>query len=383
MSTLGAAPQTEGLLSAADIRATMAASNVVSGFSAAGSLFILICYARYTHLRKFAFTLVAILSFTDLLNQLTEFVQPGPAELDAIVASGVLSPTCYFQALTDTFFELSSVLWTSAIAFSLYLVVFLRIQDQGELYKRLPRIAAICYGVPLVATLLPLTEQAYGVAGAWCWIPGTARSWYWQWIVFYGPLLLALVFNTVVYIRTYLVLERTVKSVGEADASAKQLRAVMARLQYYPVVLAIVWTPALVNRILEASTGRQVLALYFAQKALSSSQGLLNAAVYGLSQGVREAIGQDLAVFFPRLFGGLTVAAIDRATTAVANPGTRRGESDKMPLQAPEMGGDDGGSTMDDLAVEMLGREEVVVPLPGPPGRVHSRRHDLTVRGSP
>lgn len=164
------------------INATLIASDVMSAFSAIGSLFILLCYLRFKHLRKFAFTLVAILSTTDVLNQLTEFVQPSPLELQQAEATGVLGAACWFQALTDSYFELASVLWTSAIAATLYLVVFYRM-DQAALYSKLKYMALVCWGVPLVLTVLPLADPArkiYGVAGAWCWIPSSPDKVVWQ-----------------------------------------------------------------------------------------------------------------------------------------------------------------------------------------------------------
>lgn len=342
-----------------EITATLIASDVMSAISGIGSLFILVCYFRYSNLRRFAFTLVAILSFTDVLNQVTEFIQPSVQELDEIKRTGVLTPACWAQALTDSYFELASVLWTSAIAATLWLVVFYRL-DQTQLYAKLKWMAAICYGIPAVLALLPIADNAYGVAGAWCWIPSTTRSrqnaagdtsgsnsgvgkWVWQWIVFYVPLMIAITFNTVVYVRTYALLQRTIRTAGENDSSAQALRGVMRRLQLYPVVLAVIWLPAIVNRAYETATGNQVFALYFIQKVFSSSQGLWNACIYGLSQGVREAITEDLARMFPKYFTDPTIANASDLLQRETSMSTKGGHGDKAPLR-PHGGAESPGS---------------------------------------
>lgn len=114
-------------------------SGIVSGFSIVGSSFIVFCYLRFKHLRKFAFTLVScsstgrrsssnsdsssggtsgssgdtrkltfeashcaqvfILSLTDLMNQLGDFMQPSSEEILRARQNveGDTSALCYLQ----------------------------------------------------------------------------------------------------------------------------------------------------------------------------------------------------------------------------------------------------------------------------------------------
>lgn len=239
--------------------------------------------------------------------------------------TGRVTPECYVQAIGNSIFELSSVLWTTAIAATLYMFVLKRMPaDQVE--KKLGLMFLVCLGIPILLACLPLFDDGYGPSGAWCWVRAGTSKTYWQFIIFYGPLWIAIGFNAFVYVRTWRLLRRTLDAAGggAGDETYKKLHAVMQRLQMYPFILLIVWLFASINRLYEAlSGGDQVFALYFLQKVFSSSQGLLNSLVYGFSGGVREAIAERLAKCCPRLFkdpslsaAGLTGAARSMAVTA-------------------------------------------------------------------
>jgi len=86
----------------------------------------------------------------------------------------------------------------------------------------------------------------------------------------------------------------------DADQTAQKMRAVVFKLQFYPIILVFIWIFALINRLYESfSGGKQVFALFLLQKALSSSQGALNALVYGLSPEVRAVIRDLFAPMCP------------------------------------------------------------------------------------
>jgi cAMP receptor-like G-protein coupled receptor len=320
----------EDSLSSSEIETTMGVSAFVSILSLLGSVFILLCYLRFAHLRKFSFTLVALLSLSDVLNQLFDFAQSTPDELAYMERTGSVTPTCYVQAIGNSVFELASVLWTTAIAMTLYLFIFLRVQPE-RVERRLPLMALVCFGLPLVLALLPLADDAYGPSGAWCWVrTGTsARLAAWQFGIFYGPLWVAILFNAFVYLRTWRLLRRMLSAAGpeaEHDATLVRLTAVMTRLQLYPFILLIVWTFASINRIYEAASGgaSPVFALYFLQRAFSSSQGLLNALAYGFSNGVRESLRDELARCCP----GIVSKAPDPLDANVGAAG-RRGDGEE------------------------------------------------------
>lgn len=152
--------------------------------SLCGSLFIITCYARFRELRTFAFMLVAILSATDAANLIFDLISPQPQDLEAMEAHEIaVTPQCYVQAVGNSAFQLSSVLWTSAIAMTLYLSVVQRMRpEQTEAF--FPWFLVVCWGVPLVLAVLPFINSAYGAAGGWCWI--VEEQIVWRFIQLYG-----------------------------------------------------------------------------------------------------------------------------------------------------------------------------------------------------
>ena len=142
------------------IDATQGVASFVSALSVLGSCFIVLCYARFMHLRKLAFRLVALLSLTDVLNQLFDFVGPSAAELAAIRAGQApVSGACLAQALGNSFLELSSVMWTTTIAYTLYLFVALRLSPEA-VERRFPLMLAWAVGFPLAMALLPPARES-------------------------------------------------------------------------------------------------------------------------------------------------------------------------------------------------------------------------------
>jgi len=228
-------------------------------------------------------------------------MSPSPSDIDGIVNGGPLTGRCWAQALGNGILELSSVLWTGCIAYTLNRVIFFRDKIQA-VEKTLPKLLAIVFGVPIILVLLPFLQgpQVYGPAGGhapWCWIRPEFPQW--VFICFYVPLWITMIYNAFVHLRTVRQL-KGIRSQGGDAATTARFQLIMQRLKFYPFILLIVWGPASVNRILEAVTEGRVslFPLYFLQRVFSSSQGLLNACAYGLSRGIREAVEKDLRSFW-------------------------------------------------------------------------------------
>jgi hypothetical protein len=317
-------------LSSSQISATQGVATFVSVLSFLGSLFIITCYLYFKNLRKFAFKLVAILSLTDLLNQGVDmFISVPPGELEQINNGSIdVSSRCYAQAILNSYFELSSVLWTTAIAATVYMFVSQRMSTEA-VEGRLKYFIAYCCGIPFILSLLPLTDKAYGASGAWCWVKSDKIAW--TFVIFYIPLWVCWIYNCAVYCRTYSILSRTIEAstatrvntnqnnantsststaavptaiavVAPIDEAENKLKRILNQLQWYPIVLICVWLFASINRVYEAANGgKQIFALFFLHKVMSSSQGLLNALVYGLSDGVKLAVWGKIIEFLPSL----------------------------------------------------------------------------------
>lgn len=151
--------------------------------------------------------------------------------------AGFLVPVllCCVQAISESFFELASVLWTTAIAMFLYMSVFQRKTAQ-QVEATFKWLCLFCWGIPFILTLIPGAAGMYGGAGAWCWIkPGHVE---WRFIQFYIPLWLAISFNSVVYIMVI----RVIKNMAKASNSetARDMLQAINRLRWYPIILLIV-----------------------------------------------------------------------------------------------------------------------------------------------
>jgi len=236
----------------------------------------------------------------DFMNQIGDFVLP-PASVLTNAADPTGGTLCQVQSWLESFFELSSPMWTTAIAATLYMSVIMR-RSGEQVESSFPWMVGVCVGVPLVLTVIPGALGYYGVAGAWCWIADAHASWrLWQ---FFLPLLLCIAFNAYAYVRVICAIRATVRATeesagGVADAASAQMRVIVGRLSRYPLILVVVWFFAAVNRASEAATGQSAFALYLLQKLFSSSQGFLNALAYGFSSGVQEAVTNDVAALCP------------------------------------------------------------------------------------
>lgn len=239
-------------------------------------------------------------SVNDFLNQISVFLTPSPKSLDAMrTGEKPITSLCIAQAAMESFFELSSILWTSAIAATLYMSVFLRL-PAVRIQSYFKYMVLICQGVPLLLTILPGALDKFGPAGAWCWIPSNYQGW--RWAQFFAPLWLAIVFNAVVYVIVIHRIKRFYRITAAVDEeSARAMTNIVKRLRFYPLILVVVWIMATINRIVEEAKDEQVYALFFLQKVFSSTQGLLNAFAYGFSSGVKESIRDSISRQCPRL----------------------------------------------------------------------------------
>jgi hypothetical protein len=272
---------------------------------------------------------VFILSINDFFNQVGDLLTPAPEVLlnPNDPTGGTL---CQIQSWSESFFELSSPMWTTAIATTLFMSVILR--WPGDAIERSFKwMCLVCIGVPALLTIIPGAQGFYGVAGAWCWI----REEYSLWRIFqlFIPLVLCILFNAYVYCKVIFEIKRTVRATEAAaggyasDPATQQMQKIVNRLLRYPLILVIVWFFAAVNRITEAASGEQLFALSLLQQLFSSAQGFLNAFAYGFSSGVQEALSKDLAIACPCL-----AARLQREMLPSAGP-TARGFRNESRLE--------------------------------------------------
>jgi hypothetical protein len=240
------------------------------------SMFIIVMFFCYKDLRVITFRLVFYMSVADILD--------GAAYL--LPSEGVY---CYLQAIGNTVFPLSSVLWSSVMAYCLYRVVI--IKDYNLLrFEKLYLVYA--YGLPLLFLVPPAATGTFGYAQGWCWITAEDETYIvgsvLRLVCFYIPLWAVIVFNLVVYCKIGRELN---KELGMMSEDGDMRRALVRRLVFYPIILIVSYSFVTVKRIYDfmrpegASVTLTIIALVF-----QCAVGLLNAVVYGYSDAVRERL---------------------------------------------------------------------------------------------
>lgn len=307
-------PWNPNLLAPDQIDTINAVTGVTRVFSMLGSAFIVICFLALRRLRgSISFLLIFILSICDFLSQITDLVEEDAHDLVAIHSNGPpYTARCYVQAVGNSFFDPASILWTTAIACTLYATVKWRWNVEPTC-QVMSILSLVCFGIPLILTVSAGAAGAFGPSSGWCFI--VSQKAIWRFIVsgailapclqthdspvflpfvaagsnahspiliaaaalqvLYIPLWICVVVNVVLYARVRWSIQKALRAqaaTAENAASRSRIEAVIARLQLYPLVLIGVWSFASINRIFEAATGTQIFWLTLLHRTFSTSQ---------------------------------------------------------------------------------------------------------------
>ena len=219
---------------------------VCASLSIMGNTLIIVSYFRFQALRKQSFRLILYLSIADLGAAAPFFLALG--EPDGII--------CQIQAFLFTFFQLASVLWTVVIGQILYETIVLRLNIEDNVVQY---YSFALWGVSLIAAVVPLVTGSYGDAQGWCWIEETKELHsvgdvgLWLRVgCFYGPLMLCIMYNFVIYIKIRKKIASLIDSTT-SDADQFELKVTLQnmhdRLKWYPVILVACYTFPCINRI--------------------------------------------------------------------------------------------------------------------------------------
>jgi hypothetical protein len=129
-----------------------------------------------------------------------------------VLYSRSIKPISYVSRVLISYGQLSSVLWSGAIAFTLHMAFLNRREAFSGTYINnfICYYVAVCFGLPAVLTVLPyffgeanasesgLDLGAYGDTGGWCWIK--PQNPVWRLIQFYIILWTVVSYNFYVYI---------------------------------------------------------------------------------------------------------------------------------------------------------------------------------------
>ncbi|CAG9331360.1 unnamed protein product [Blepharisma stoltei] len=268
-----------------------AADIVCSCASLLGSLFVIIMYLGYKEIRSFSFRLVVYLSIFDSMYAIGILIGPTQSYT-----------ACMAQAIIVSYFPLGTIVWTNIIAFTLYKSIIQQIDMQKYEWK------IILFGIlaPLPGTLLPLTTNSYGKARfGECWIvidDDRTNGIVWQLFQFYLPLWLGFIFNASCYYKVrHFVKVMMMHVQNDLDDAVKQQKLkLISRLKYYPLALIFCWFFATIDQIyLYSNYDDPSFGLALLDVSFGSSQGLLNALIYGLNPVVMNAFMKSLHQCMP------------------------------------------------------------------------------------
>jgi len=206
-----------------------------------GSLFIMITYSLNRRIQSFVLRIVFCLAISDLgysLASLMVFSLPVNPGTPFSPAREVI---CKAQGAGIQYFQLSSFLWTSCIAWHACGGFVLR-KTKEQLESYFKYYVIISWVVPLIPTAVLLFYlNAFGLTdSSWCWIVKEQSNY--RFYLFWGPVMCIWVFDCVCYALVKRKL-REVISFMEQSASRRILAYVLAFI--------LVTSVPLTNRILQ------------------------------------------------------------------------------------------------------------------------------------
>lgn len=181
---------------------------------------------------------------------------------------------CYLQGTMELYFSLASWLWTTALCFAVFTIMW-----NGRLYIDMRFVHIICWGIPTLATFLPFITSTYGSPSPdtqWCLIVAKdgqsvdnyVKFWsyasYFFWL--FLCIFLMLLWTAMVFGR--LVWQQTVMS--------DVVKKTYSKLWIYPLFMLICW-----------SLNYAIIQFSAAQSPLSVGLSM----VCGISNGIFTSIG--------------------------------------------------------------------------------------------
>jgi hypothetical protein len=256
--------------------------------SAITNLLIFIAYVYFKDLRNYNYRLVFYMSMSELLTCIGNFY------LAFMLPWWSSCTICTIQAIILNFSCLSSVLWTSVIAFTIYRSLVLEKTDgwKYEMYYLL-----YAFGLPLSLNFLPMLTDSFGKAEGWCWIDiedqnfieGFLGGNIWRVINYLGPLWIVIISNFILHCKNIAHIKKMTDHID--DDFNKNF--IVKRLKLYPMMLLICHLPVTFHRTLgffDIVTGETVWISALISSFFLIFSGFLNAMVYGLTDRVKKEL---------------------------------------------------------------------------------------------
>ena len=245
---------------------------LVSCTSSAGVLLTFCCFPKLWN--KLFMQIILYISLCDFIANATVFSgTPSDNEL------------CFFQGLLQQFFYPASWLWTTLLTYLLYSLVI-----DGKISLKKWHMHLICWGLPLLGAVLPLTTDTYRSLPEdddFCEINprdahnSTSRqvNTFWQILTFEIPILLCsalMVLWGVLMYRKMHPAEKDGATAAPNPAVVTALRAMIA----YPLILMVCWLPNALQINIAGSDGDADTTPLVVINSLSIMQGLFTSTAF-------------------------------------------------------------------------------------------------------
>lgn len=230
---------------------TPIAMTIMSTLSAIGSLSILFTFqpSFRNRIAQRQVQIIAYIAISDLLTSLGSIV--------GYPANGDFA--CWWEGIVTNVFSLSSIYWSLDVMIHLYrIVVFGKLKQVGLVDH------VLCWGIPLLATMLPLINSTYGAQGGdnWCFVvplqnrtgslSSTTMKVVWFYAAFYAHLLLCVAGMTAMAMAIRVKINSQVL-IGARTMST--LEKTYRKLKWYPIVVIVCWTPECIDDTLQVELG--------------------------------------------------------------------------------------------------------------------------------
>jgi hypothetical protein len=259
--------------------------------------FVIFNYLKFASLRTRSFELVFFLVICDLLSNVAYAINPRSPSTQPHEES--TSPLCTFQGMSIQFFSLAAVSWNTTIALTLYRFVVL-----NKTTFSIMKCHMVIWPMCAISAILPLVpKNTYGevIDSSWCWIKNDRQgeseiALIYQYLCFYVPCGLSVLFSLVSYARVYHTVQRFL-SIGGA---ARLLRLIRT-FKYFPAIFVLSWIPQICVYLLEAQQSSDTENSTLATLNVVARGSFLMAIGNSLLFGMNDSVKKEWRLLFGRI----------------------------------------------------------------------------------
>ena len=203
---------------------------IASVIACLAALYPIITFLTFSTMRKKRF-----MKFIFYISICDFFV--GVASLFGFPSSG--SGLCWAQGILAIYFSTASWFWTTCLSYCMYSIIQTGHSNISESYFHV-----LCWGLPLLLSLLPLVNASYGNSASslqWCLIVNDSRSSpytseMWSYLAYFMWLIICILLMFIWYLRV----RRQIG--GKSDALSLLVRTTYQRVSWYPVAMICCWS---------------------------------------------------------------------------------------------------------------------------------------------